>query len=682
MKLRTRLIIAFLLLSVLPLTAVTLYSYNSSLRAFHRTVEAEAASLAAEMESRMDVVTADLGQRVDRLWEVPMQAATADGQGAREGRAPTQAPPADVNNQIALALGAAAGFLDRLEFVPAVQATEATAPTSLPKAPQAGPTSGVAPTPPVAPPAPPAPPPVVIDLRPILADAAKNDPDAQRAAERAQKLLQDLQARYGPLADLGMRGAALGLRIGATELQRLATERARTSSDREQRIEHARKAFAELKGGYLGLPVTRGGRRVGEIKAKLNLSQVLRSVLSLTRRDQGEVPFAIDDENHIYTVDPGDQRKLEPLRISAAGAAGGVTPTWIVVTRKDARGVTFGIARPIGDSLAEIRRASVRNLGLGLFVIAIALLGIYPISTHMTRNVTSLTNGVRAIAHGDLGARVPVRSSDEFGELAKAFNQMTTDLAAHQKLVVEQERMHRELELCRQIQNEMLPHERLWLGLTEVKGVSIPAREVGGDFFNYFLLPDGQMALLVGDVSGKGVGAALLMANIQATLRARLPLEPDLAKLIDAIDRDVDDNTPGGVFLTLFVGILDPQQRTLRYVNAGHNPQYVLRTTGAIERMPGTGLPVGLFAGHGYAERSIVLEEADLIFFYTDGMVEVENESGDLYGAERLEALLVRAHDAGIDDLLAQIEASVRSFRGRAEPFDDATMMALRFRRT
>jgi len=104
---------------------------------------------------------------------------------------------------------------------------------------------------------------------------------------------------------------------------------------------------------------------------------------------------------------------------------------------------------------------------------------------------------------------------------------MAAGLESHQKLVVEQERLHRELELCRRIQTEMLPRTRLRLGLAEIKGISIPAREVGGDFFNYFVLPDGSLALVVGDVSGKGVSAALLMANIQATLRARMPLEND-----------------------------------------------------------------------------------------------------------------------------------------------------------
>ncbi len=256
---------------------------------------------------------------------------------------------------------------------------------------------------------------------------------------------------------------------------------------------------------------------------------------------------------------------------------------------------------------------------------------------------------------------------------------MAENVAAHQQLVVQQERIRRELELCRLIQNEMLPHHPLRLGLAEVKGVSIPAREVGGDFFNYFVLPGGEVALLVGDVSGKGVGAALLMANVQATLRARLPLEQDLAQLADALDRDLEENTPPEVYLTLFVGIVDTQRRELRYVNAGHNPQFVLRTNGGFERMDSTGRPLGLLAGAGYEEITLPLDEGDILFFYTDGMVEAENERGDFLGADRLEAALASSPRPDVDSVLVHVENTVRAFRGETELSDDATMMALRF---
>jgi sigma-B regulation protein RsbU (phosphoserine phosphatase) len=245
-------------------------------------------------------------------------------------------------------------------------------------------------------------------------------------------------------------------------------------------------------------------------------------------------------------------------------------------------------------------------------------------------------------------------------------------------LVVEQERLRRELELSRLIQTEMLPRGSLRSGAAEISGLSIPARQVGGDFFNYFVLPDGRLALLVGDVSGKGVSAALLMANIQATLRARLPHETDLALLADRLDRELDQNTPGGVYLTLFLAILETDGGVLRYVNAGHNPQFVLRGSSAVAPMGSTGMPIALYAGHGYTESRIELAPGDLLFFYTDGLVEAENERGEMFGAERLQALLESERAASVDALLHLVEARIAAFRGDAEPFDDATLMALR----
>jgi len=130
--------------------------------------------------------------------------------------------------------------------------------------------------------------------------------------------------------------------------------------------------------------------------------------------------------------------------------------------------------------------------------------------------------------------------------------------------------------------------------------------------------------------------------------------------------------------LTLFMGILDSSHRVLRYVNAGHNPQFVLRAAGGLDRLASTGLPIAMFAGHGYREGSVTLGEGDILFFYTDGINEVENEKGEMFGSERLEALLVKHHEEGVDALLARIEREVLQFRGDADLFDDATMMVLR----
>src|SRR5688572_191130 len=415
----------------------------------------------------------------------------------------------------------------------------------------------------------------------------------------------------------------------------------------------------------------------------LNLDRTLRTVFSFARRDQGEIPFAIDLRGVLHNPDPEQRQTLESFGVAALGPAATDgrarrVGDWLVIARKDPSGLIFGIARPIGQSLREIRRASVRSLSLGLLVIVVALVGIVPISHGMTRHLTSLNAGVRQLAAGDFAARVPVRSTDEFGSLAKSFNQMAEDLERHEKLVVEQGRLRKELELSRLIQTEMLPRAPLRLGTAEIKGVSIPAREVGGDFFNYFALPDGRLALLVGDVSGKGVSAALLMANVQATLRARLPHAPDLAQLAAQLDRDIDETTPGAVYLTLFLAILDVGRQELRYVNAGHNPQFVLHARGGITPMPATGLPIALYPGQPYAEVVVPIGTGDLIFFYTDGLVEAEDESGDMFGPDRLQALLAAEQTGGIDTILQRVEEVTRTFRGRHEPMDDATMMALR----
>jgi len=448
--------------------------------------------------------------------------------------------------------------------------------------------------------------------------------------------------------------------------------------------ERADRMLALARGQALQFQVTRNGQKVGAISATVDRDRMIETVLSLGRRERGEIPFVLDAGGELHTVDPDAARTAREMDLGAtartalASSSTQLAGDWLVVTRRDPSGIVFGLARPIRESLREMRRASLRNLAVGLLLIAGAFAVILPLASRLTRHLTALNAGVQRLAAGDRTARVSVNTGDEVGELAQSFNRMASELESHDRLLAKQERLARELELCRQIQNEMLPHGPLKLGLAEIAGVSIPAREVGGDFFNYFPLPDGRIAVLVGDVSGKGVGAALLMANIQATLRARLQLESDLAQLADSVDRDIAANTPPEVYITLFVGLLDPPRRELRYVNAGHNPQFLLRADGGIERLDSTGLPVGLLPGRGFEARAVAVEPGDLLFLYTDGAVEAPNESGDFFDADRLQQALVGASAEGIDEVLVSVERALRAFRGQADPADDATMLALR----
>jgi len=682
MSLRTRLIIAFLLLSVVPLSAVTFLSYLSSVRAFEQAAQREATESAIDVSRRMEMITADLARRMDRLF--------ATGTAATSG---SPAPdPQMVRQTVAPVLGDTAALVERMEFHPTPDAPAPPAITTdpnsvpIPIPPQrgggrrrgqfgGGPGRGPGGVSPPGVGFPPAPPPpgsqvIVMDIPRIVAEATRAATEAGVAAADDPKV----RALIDKQIEQQLAANQQSLKAMAAALSREAAARGAARGE---------QAAIDVQGRNIEVEIQKDGRVIGHANAMLNLDRMLRGVLGFARRDQGEIPFAIDRQGALYTPEASDKARLEQLgaeRTAMVAASG--TPRrsgdWIVVARRSPSGIIFGIARPIGASLREIRRASVRNLGLGLLVIALAFVGIIPISHRMTQHLATLTDGVHQLAGGDFKTRVPVRSKDEFGTLAGAFNQMAEDLERHEALVVEQERLRKELELSRLIQTEMLPRGSLRSGPAEISGVSIPAREVGGDFFNYFVLPDGRLALLVGDVSGKGVSAALLMANIQATLRARLPHETNLATLADRLDREMDQNTPGGVYLTLFLGILESDGRLLRYVNAGHNPQFVLHGTSAISPLVSTGMPIALYAGHGYSEARVELGSGDLLFFYTDGLVETENERKEMFGAERLKAILDRERAEGIDAILARVEEHVKAFRGTAEPFDDATMMALR----
>lgn len=779
MSLRVRLILAFFALSVVPLAAVTYYSYTANVEALRDAAEREADLLAGELGQRMQLVTAQLSQRVEHLMDIAELQAAAEEASASAATAQSQSAaaaqssggPADrvavvqpvqttaLGDSIAKSLGEAAMLLNNVQLqnmrsfsrrggtpppgappvpgVPAVGASGSTGvgsgsgagsgaaattagtspvPASSPApSPRRGPRTGarpetgaVAQTPP-APPAPPVQDPsrvfttvdtsgkLTIDMAPIRREMFRQIlPEG-----RLESLTPEQRQRVAAEINQRMLGIEQGIKISAAQVQRRAEEaekaaaRAALGSKAEKpaatgtrpasaRPQTTSKASefqrkATLTGSKIDVKVEQNGEVVRQMNAEINLPNVLATVFTTTRSDRGELPFAVAKDGAIYAR--SDAEKARVAEMGDVAKPGGPSTVrmkdWIVVTTEDKSGsnLRLGIARPVSDSLAVLRRTAARNAGLGLLFIGIALVGIVPLSSRLTRNLSTLNEGVGRIAKGDYSARVPVRANDEVGQLAAAFNKMAADVERHQRTAVEQERIRRELELGRQIQTEMLPHAPLLLGLTEVTGVSVPAREVGGDFFNYFVLDTGHVALLMGDVSGKGVGAALLMANIQAALKVRLGLGQDLSAVADALDGDIDANSPGPVYATLFIGIFDPVTRRLRYVNAGHNPQFVLRG-GGLERMPATGLPVGLLSGRGYTERSVQLAVGDLLFLYTDGCVEAENEQGEMFGMERLEPLLLRAAQSA--DPLKCIEEEIRTFRGKSEPSDDATLMTVK----
>lgn len=410
------------------------------------------------------------------------------------------------------------------------------------------------------------------------------------------------------------------------------------------------------------------------------LQALLRMILSGADRRQGAIPFARDTKGWVFTPNAEDEAILEGLGlVPGRPATRGDVLDWVLALRRYAdTGIEIGVVRPLAEPLREIRRTTARNVGLGLGLAALALLGILPLSQRMTRHLAALTEGAERLGRGDLDVTVPVPHSVEFARLAETFNQMARDLRLHQEQLVAQERLRKELEIGRRIQRELLPREPLRSPFAEIGGLSIPAREVGGDFFNYFPLRDGEVAVVLGDVSGKGVGAALLMANLQATLRARLGEVSDLAALVDALDREMESDEPLAPYVTLFLAVLEGQTGKLRYVNAGHHTQFVHHADGTVRRLASSGRPPGLYPGGGYLEEVVRLGHGDSLFLFTDGIVEAEDESGEPFGMARLEAVLGVHRGDELGGLLGRAHEAVRNHRGPHEAEDDATMLALR----
>jgi serine phosphatase RsbU (regulator of sigma subunit) len=764
MTLRVRLIVAFLALAVVPLAAMTWYSYSRNAQALRNAAERESDRLASDLSRRMQLITMQLSERVEHLMDIEGEssaaaplpapappssnaAAAPAGNAADEQAAAEAAAAAAFEEQVAERLGDAALLLKNVEVrglrsgrgrfgrgdgrrgrgSPGAPAPQARGESGRGRgrgargdgAPPAEAQPASMPSPDVprvdAPPGPRFEGPVASSFEgPVL------PPAAAAASSPNDRLTIDLSAirrqmfreiappdtsfeamtpaqRERLISEVNQRllGIEQGLKLGADELQKQAAEAKREAQAvaavpqpaNPRTVKNAgpvTKTLA-LSGNRLNIRREQNGI-VRQINAEVNLPDLLSTVFSATARDRNEVPFAVDTDGRVYTTAPEDRKTIEAIgsEFLRPGAKPGTTrlPEWIVVTTADptGSGLRFGIARPVGDALSEVRTTAARTAGLGLLFIVVTLIGVVPLSTGLTRSLSRLNEGVRRIAAGDYATRVPVKRQDEIGKLARAFNQMAEDVEKHERAALEQERFKRELELGRQIQNDMLPQAPLQVGRTELHGVSVAAGEVGGDFFNYFETGAGQVALLIGDVSGKGVGAALLMANIQASLRARLTLGQNLTALAEGIDRQIQADTPEPVYATLFVAILDPATRVLRYVNAGHNPPYLLHgddSNARIERLESSGLPVGLLAGRGYAEREVQLARGDVVFCYTDGCVEAENETGVVFGAEALERALVEADRSSADALLRRMEETLRTFRGAREPSDDATMMVV-----
>jgi serine phosphatase RsbU (regulator of sigma subunit) len=656
MKLRTQLVLAFLLLAVAPLSGIVLYSYYSSLKAVRQAAEKEAWTLAEEMDGRMASIRRELGQGVERIGDVSVQDLLAAARSHQSGA------PNPILDRMVRGFGEAAPLVKSLEFIP------------------------MAPAAPPAPPAPVAvsaeaeiPATVVVDVSKVLEETRRSLEKIPGVDPRSLAEITREQARL-KAAPASPSQEEIERRIGL-RMEKLARQAEQIAATRQAEADRAALVHP------VELPVRDRGAVVCTIKAQVWGDEMLRRVLARTRSGVGEVPFALDARGNLHTVDAKDRERIARLPLSRR-----VLDDWVVATSKDPEsGVTFGIARQV--PLGEVRRTAARNFGYGLGMIGLALLGILPLSARISHNLRLVTVGAERIAHGDLDARVPVRSRNEVGQLALTFNRMAEDLKAHQERLLEEEGLRRqreveqarlrteydrkslELEEARRFQLSLLPKS-----LPEHPGFEIAvsmrtATEVGGDYYDFHLGEDGSLTVAVGDATGHGARAGTMVTAVKSLFSAfagrRGPRE-----LLDESARAVRRMELGRMAMGLCVARLDGQGLTLS--SAGMPPVLVhRRETGKAEEIALQGMPLGGFAA-AYQELSLDLAPGDTVLMMTDGLPELADAEEDPLGYPRVRSLFESLGQGTPEEVIAGLARAAESWTGGLPIKDDVTLVAIR----
>ena len=242
----------------------------------------------------------------------------------------------------------------------------------------------------------------------------------------------------------------------------------------------------------------------------------------------------------------------------------------------------------------------------------------------------------------------------------------------------ERKQVRSELEIARHVQQRLLPQHSHPLKTVAFGGRCLPAREIGGDYYDFLDLGPGRLGVLLADVSGKGVAAALLTANLQASFRSQLELGMKLPKaLLASVNKLFHESTPAEYFATMFFAEYRDQTRELRYINCGHPAAVLVRADGKIEHLEATALPIGIFSSWSCEEKSVTLAPGDLLVAFSDGVLEAGVERGEEFGEARLIEALHAAHASGVEPLLDATIAEVLRFSPEVQS-DDVTLVALR----
>ncbi len=300
------------------------------------------------------------------------------------------------------------------------------------------------------------------------------------------------------------------------------------------------------------------------------------------------------------------------------------------------------------------------------------------------RSVLAVPLGVGANVFGIIYADSPLADNRFTGDHLKLLTTLASVAAIRVENArlteeqIERERLEREQQVASEIQQRFLPSKAPQVTGYELQGISFPCYEIGGDYYDFIEREDGRMIVALGDVSGKGTAAALLMSSLHAAVHAQADANDSIVKTISAVNRYLVESIPPNRFVTLFYAELDPKNGSLAFLNAGHNPPLIVHAGGTMEQLASGGLPLGILADADFREGRTKLYPGDVLVIYSDGVSEAVNPNGEEFGATRLYEVVARNLDTSASGIRDRIESALTKFCQGTPAADDITLVIVK----
>ncbi|MFQ5631979.1 MAG: PP2C family protein-serine/threonine phosphatase, partial [bacterium] len=322
------------------------------------------------------------------------------------------------------------------------------------------------------------------------------------------------------------------------------------------------------------------------------------------------------------------------------------------------------------------RAETVRNRVIQVIILVglVSLILINFIVIRVFRPMRRLISATDAVAAGNLDTSISIESKDEIGGLAKHINRMLANIK-------ENTRVWQELEIARRLQTEMLPDGQPKLPGVRIEAKSIPATEVGGDFYDFIALDENRFAIVIGDVSGRGISGAIGMSSAISALRFAADISDSTDQILELANRRLVRDTQSYMFIAVFLAIYDRKQKKLFYTNAGQTMPILLKNgqVDFLQQSKADQFPLGIRPEVKFGETAIDIETGDLLICYTDGIVEMMNGESELYGFERFKQAIGNHSQENLSQMLSSLISDVQAYSGNKEHADDVTLVLIKF---